>query len=586
MGWLSTVLAEVGILSACSSRIDRMFEVGRFAAHVGGLADLGEIADLDAAAALAVAAQARAAADRAEAVLLAVAAHYADLHPGPGVDRDDAVDETERLPGMERARVYGGEGCPEVAEFAPAELGAVLGISSYAAAELIGDALGLRHRLPLTWARVVAGEVQAWRARRIATACRGLNPAAAGFVDATVAAVAQSLTSYRLARVVRAAVLHADPALARAAADRAAADRGVWVGHDDIDGTRTVLVKASTGDAARFDAAVDLLADCLARLGDTDPKEQRRAKAIGWLANPQAALNLYDEATTHPHPDHDPDTDIGAELDADHDAAHDIVPEGGCDTGVDVDSDPDGDADIAVDVGGRGGGERDRVSEPRAGSDAGSGAGSEPLAARLARLRDTTGYFAPLPQRRRRRRGGGRGTASAGRPVLYVHLSDLTLATGDGVVRVDGDRTLHDLGPMLATQLTELLGHDRFVIKPVIDLHDRISVDAYEIPDRIRERLQLTYPRCYFPWCNLPATRADLDHIDAYDDTGPPDQTSTDTLGPGCRLHHRLKTHGGWTCHRLPDGAFEWTSPHRHRYRVDHTGTHPLDHGTEDGDAA
>ncbi|MGH3884940.1 MAG: hypothetical protein ACRDRC_16265, partial [Pseudonocardiaceae bacterium] len=134
-----------------------MFEVSRFAADVGGLADLGEIADLDAAAALAVAAQARAAADRAEAVLLAVAAHYADLHPGPAVDRDDADPEGEgvgeRLPGMERARVYGGEGCPEVAEFAPAELGAVLGISSYAAAELIGDALGLRHRLPLTWAR-------------------------------------------------------------------------------------------------------------------------------------------------------------------------------------------------------------------------------------------------------------------------------------------------------------------------------------------------------------------------------------------------------------------------------------------------
>jgi hypothetical protein len=42
----------------------------------------------------------------------------------------------------------------------------------------------------LTWARVVAGEVQAWRARRIAAACRPLNPAAAGFVDATVAPVA------------------------------------------------------------------------------------------------------------------------------------------------------------------------------------------------------------------------------------------------------------------------------------------------------------------------------------------------------------------------------------------------------------
>jgi hypothetical protein len=91
-----------------------MFEVSRSVAHVGGLADLGEIADLDAATALAVAAEARATADRAEAVLLAVAAHYADLHPDPARARDHG-DEGEgagdRLPGMERARVYGGEGC-------------------------------------------------------------------------------------------------------------------------------------------------------------------------------------------------------------------------------------------------------------------------------------------------------------------------------------------------------------------------------------------------------------------------------------------------------------------------------------------
>ena len=65
---------------------------------------------------------------------------------------------------------------------------------------------------------------------------------------------------------------------------------------------------------------------------------------------------------------------------------------------------------------------------------------------------------------------------------------------------------------------------------------------------------------CYFPWCNLPAIRADLDHIVPFDDTGPPGQTNTDNLGPGCRLHHRLKTLGGWTCTRLPDGAIEWTT--------------------------
>ena len=354
-----------------------MFEVSEPAAHVGGLADLGEIADLDAATALAVAAEARATADRAEALLLAVAAHYADLHPDPALD--DVEDETERLPGMERARVYGGEGCPEVAEFAPVELGAVLGISSYAAAELIGDALGLRHRLPLTWARVVAGEVQAWRARKIATACQPLNPAAAGFVDATVAPVAQSLTSYRLAKVVRAAILHADPALAQAAADRAAADRGVWVGHDDIDGTRTVLVKAS--DRGR--GPVRRRGRPARRLPGPAGRHRRQGPAAGQgdrLAGQPAGRPQPLRRSHHPHPPrprHRPDhrhrhrhrhrtrrsarrapTAQGRTQSARR--RDDVVPEAGCDTGVvhvDTDTDidatdsgTDSDADIAVDV--------------------------------------------------------------------------------------------------------------------------------------------------------------------------------------------------------------------------------------------
>jgi hypothetical protein len=49
---------------------------------------------------------------------------------------------------MERLVLLGGEGTPEVAEFAAAELGAELQMSPWAAAQLIGDALDLRHRLP------------------------------------------------------------------------------------------------------------------------------------------------------------------------------------------------------------------------------------------------------------------------------------------------------------------------------------------------------------------------------------------------------------------------------------------------------
>ena len=155
---------------------------------------------------------------------------------------------------------------------------------------------------------------------------------------------------------------------------------------------------------------------------------------------------------------------------------------------------------------------------------------------------------------------------------IYVHLTDHTLATGTGVLRIE------ELGPALATQLTELIGHGPYVVKPVIDLNDEIHVDAYEIPDRIRERVKLTYPYEQFPYGTAETTqRTDLDHIHPYDPTGPPDQTSTDNLAPNRRFSHRLKTHGGWKPQRLHNGAFIWTSPHGFKFRVDKSGTHPID---------
>jgi hypothetical protein len=166
--------------------------------------------------------------------------------------------------------------------------------------------------------------------------------------------------------------------------------------------------------------------------------------------------------------------------------------------------------------------------------------------------------------------GAGNGRR-ANRHTLYVHLTDKALASGNGVLRVE------ELGPLLISQLSELLGHDQIVVKPVIDLHDQVSVHGYEIPDRIRERVRLRHPVDMFPFGGAEATtRMDQDHIVPYDRAGPPGQTSTDNLIPQGRLHHRAKTFGGWTNRRLPTGAIEWTSPHGFRFQVDHTGTHPL----------
>ncbi len=169
------------------------------------------------------------------------------------------------------------------------------------------------------------------------------------------------------------------------------------------------------------------------------------------------------------------------------------------------------------------------------------------------------------------RNGLGAGSGRRVRHTLYVHLTDRTLATGNGVLRVE------ELGPLLASQLGELLGHDQISVKPVIDLQDQVSVHSYEIPDRIRERVRLQHPVDMFPFSGAEATvRMDQDHITPYDRAGPPGQTTTDNLIPLGRLHHRAKTFGGWRSRRLPTGAVDWISPHGFRFVVDYTGTHAL----------
>ena len=115
----------------------------------------------------------------------------------------------------------------------------------------------------------------------------------------------------------------------------------------------------------------------------------------------------------------------------------------------------------------------------------------------------------------------------------------------------------------------------RITLTPVVDLTEHLSVDAYEIPDRLRTQVTERDTCCGFPWCGRQG-RFDLDHITAYRppaDGGPPAQTNTTNLARLCRFHHRVKTHGHWTHHRHHNGSLTWTSPLVRRYTVDHTGT-------------
>ncbi|WP_156411372.1 HNH endonuclease signature motif containing protein [Nocardioides sp. Soil805] len=116
------------------------------------------------------------------------------------------------------------------------------------------------------------------------------------------------------------------------------------------------------------------------------------------------------------------------------------------------------------------------------------------------------------------------------------------------------------------------------IVKPVIDLRERLECKGYQPTDKIREHVIVRDGTCVFPWCGRNARHCDLDHIVAYDHKHP-DQggsTSTDNLAALCRRHHRLKTHGRWRYEMTDPGVFTWTSPLGYTYLRDHTGSRPL----------
>jgi hypothetical protein len=138
---------------------------------------------------------------------------------------------------------------------------------------------------------------------------------------------------------------------------------------------------------------------------------------------------------------------------------------------------------------------------------------------------------------------------------------------------------------ILLDQIQSWCGDSRtkVTVKPVIDLNAQLTAQGYEIPDRIREQVQLRDRTCVFPWCTRPARGCDVDHVVEYDHDAEaegrpqPGPTRTDNLACLCRFHHRLKTHSGWRYAMVENGVFEWTSPHGLRYRRDRTGTAALD---------
>jgi hypothetical protein len=157
---------------------------------------------------------------------------------------------------------------------------------------------------------------------------------------------------------------------------------------------------------------------------------------------------------------------------------------------------------------------------------------------------------------------------------LYVHLHEAALHGTPGIARIEG------LGARTLTQLHGLLTGAHVVIKPVIDLKDKIRHTAYEHPEALKERVHLITGGDYWPWANSTSRRLDHDHVDPYhpdNPDSPEGQTSIDNSGPLGRRHHRYKTNGGYKAAQTGPGEYLWTTPHGQAFLVDHTGSRQID---------
>jgi len=206
------------------------------------------------------------------------------------------VDEAAVDEAAEKLISGGADGTAMVGEFLALELAGLVEISPTAAALRVRGVLDLRDRHPELWAYTMTGAVEPWRALKVAARCSaaGLSAEAARWVDHRLTVVLAALPWARVQRSLEGLIVRADAALAAERARRQRARRMVWVG-DHADGGSTLYARLDTETALALKRTIDAVADALLPSVDpsaVEPIEQRRASALGVLADPQAAADL------------------------------------------------------------------------------------------------------------------------------------------------------------------------------------------------------------------------------------------------------------------------------------------------------
>ncbi|MBF4162834.1 HNH endonuclease signature motif containing protein [Nocardioides acrostichi] len=547
---------------------------------------------------LACAVSAQRDAQAAEARLWEAAAEWCAAHAeghvpdcvagGPlGVVTDELLAAYE-VEGGDRLIGAGGPGTPLVAQFAIIELATALGRSDASGRAFVGVVMETRFRLPLLWEAMTSGRVPPWRVRRIAEETMKVGADAAAFVDRMIAPVAHKTGLRALDGLVADAIARYEPETAEADLADAHATKHVTI---ELDPGRSITQGAvcafdglvrldgllDRADAEDLDHALRHLAAEQSALGSPLDLGERRAAALGQLARSQTMLDLGGQVSGGVVSTRSAVNGLTAQP-----PASAVVSTRSAVNGLTAQPPAPGSPVVST---------RSAVD----------GLTAQPPGLLVVEPPDAEGEGVSKPPPPTTLPTTVPAVVPARQLVLHVRLSAAAIhaATDPQSVQVDpatGALGLHlarvstDTGAHRATvtaaQVATWAGNPdtQVIVKPVVDLTETISVDAYEIPDRIAYRVTEQRQTCAFPFCQRSAMRADLDHIDEYvptSDGGPPGQTSTETLAPLCRTHHRAKTHPSqnqrrWRYRRVRPGLYLWTSPHGRHFLVDPDGTEHL----------
>ncbi|HWJ66200.1 MAG TPA: HNH endonuclease signature motif containing protein, partial [Nocardioides sp.] len=427
-----------------------------------------------------------------------------------------------------------GEGAPLVSEFALMELIAVLERSPDSGRAYVGRVIECAWRLPLLYAAVVAGKVAPWRAERVADLTRPLSAEAAAFVDRHLNAAIGGVGWKQLERLVAEAVMRFDPERAEAERQQAADQR--HFGPDEVDENGQVRWDGvlDAADSLDLDQAIAREAEIRGRFGDDSPLDVRRSKAAGAIARRDLALDLliHDEENGEVVAEapgrkvvlnvHITDTSLG-----------DLV-----------------DGDLGAEAAGV-----SRRPWPASSTNADHEASDGDLGGEAAGVS---------------RRPWPASSTNEDHPASSTNEAGAVSST-NGVGRCEETGM-----PVTIGQIKEwlLARHTTVTIRPVIDLADCVPVDSYEIPDRLKRRVQQRDHSCRFPGCPRRAVRCDIDHRTPYAQGGP---TCPCQLVPLCRRHHRAKTFSMWRYVIVAPAHYLWISPSGRHFHVGPLGTTALD---------